>query len=83
MLIEELDEENDLEIFNVLQPRQHIRIRPNDFEKWNDTEFVQRFRLSKATVLHLLTQIEHSLLHRTNRNHAVPPLQQLLLGVKC
>ncbi|KAK9730338.1 DDE superfamily endonuclease [Popillia japonica] len=44
--------------------------------------FFRRFRLKKGTVERLLQQIEHNLLHRTNRNHCVTLMVQLLLTLR-
>lgn len=48
ILAELTDDEDMLELVhqNVRAPKNY-RQRDNHFEKWNDTEFLQRFRLSK------------------------------------
>jgi hypothetical protein len=45
----------------------NVRPRIENFNVWNDDEFFVRFRLTKATVLHLLQQIEHNLETATDR----------------
>ncbi len=47
------------------------------FEMYNDTEFVQRFRLSKNTARSIINDIRGTLQPNTNRNHPVPDLQVL------
>ena len=44
-----------------------IRNKPNNLEVWDDTEFFERFRLKKNTVLELLHAIEDQLLILKNR----------------
>jgi len=45
------------------RPR-HLRDRQNPFEKFDDCQFIERFRLTKATTLALLANIEHYLFPR-------------------
>ncbi|XP_068083427.1 putative nuclease HARBI1 [Anabrus simplex] len=59
-----------------------IRPRPNNFEEWDDEEFVKRFRLTKLTALLVLDEIRDQLEHATNRNSALPPMNQLLLALR-
>ncbi|KAB0804174.1 hypothetical protein PPYR_01144 [Photinus pyralis] len=59
-----------------------IRPRINNIDKWSDDEFRRRFRLSKPVVLELLTHIECRLQHRTNRNNAIAPIEQLLITLR-
>lgn len=61
---------NLVEIINIINrerkvyaPRPHI----NNYELWDDKEFIQRFRLSKNSVQELLLQIEQDLMHTSER----------------
>jgi len=45
------DDDDDIFIQRKLYT---IRNKPNNFQKWDDTEFFERFRLKKNTVLDLL-----------------------------
>ncbi|XP_028039897.1 putative nuclease HARBI1 isoform X2 [Bombyx mandarina] len=58
------------------------RQRTEDFEKYDDKDFVFRYRLSKETVLFLLEKIEHLLEYKDNRNQSVTPLTQLLCTLR-
>ncbi|XP_031353425.1 putative nuclease HARBI1 isoform X2 [Photinus pyralis] len=65
----------------VRHPRT-FRSRPDNFTKWTEEEFRMRFRLCKATTSFLLTLIQDQLVHRSNRNHAVSAMNQLLLTLR-
>ncbi|KAI4455526.1 hypothetical protein MML48_9g00007548 [Holotrichia oblita] len=43
---------------------------------------MKRYRVSKATANTLLEQISDKIIASTNRNHAVSPLEQLLLNLR-
>ncbi|XP_063232410.1 putative nuclease HARBI1 isoform X1 [Bacillus rossius redtenbacheri] len=77
------DDEEIIEVINALArgPR-NFRERPDHLNQWNDKEFSARFRLSKDTVLHLLEELEPLIRSRTDRNHAVSPLNKLLLTLR-
>lgn len=66
------DDEDILEVIDILQPRRLRRPkvyqpRTNHFEKWNDTEFLKRFRFSKNAVRFILEQIEDQIALPTER----------------
>lgn len=61
---------NLVEIINVMNrdrkvyaPRPHF----NNYELWDDKEFIQRFCLSKNSVQELLPQFEQDLMHTSER----------------
>jgi len=58
--------ESDDDIFIQRRPYT-IRNKPNNFQKWDDTEFFEWFRLKKNTVLDLLHAIEDRLLILWNK----------------
>jgi len=60
----ESDDDDDIFIQRKLYT---IRNKPNNFQKWDDTEFFERFRLKKNTVLNLLQASEDRLLILWNR----------------
>ncbi|KAJ3655790.1 hypothetical protein Zmor_014903 [Zophobas morio] len=61
---------------HVLQPGyKKVRQAP-------ELQFFQRFRLTKPTVLHLLTLIEERFEFPTDRNQAVSPINQLLTTLR-
>lgn len=68
---------------NQVRRRPRIfRERENLFEKYDDVDFRDRFRLSKPSVMHLLEIIGRDIERRTNRTHAVPALLQLLVTLR-
>lgn len=56
-----LDSDEDNAEFVRNQRSYNVRQRHNNFDQWNDAEFLDRFRLSKNTILYLLEQIEDDL----------------------
>ncbi|KAJ8915344.1 hypothetical protein NQ315_008231 [Exocentrus adspersus] len=70
--------EEDIVLDNDIVNITHI----NNLDIWDEDEFIRRFRVSKRTTADILEQIEHLLTHRSNRNQAVSPLQQLLLTLR-
>ena len=63
------------------RPR-HLRDRQNPFEKFDDGQFIEHFRLTKATTLALLAKIEHYLEYQSDRNQPLPPIYQLLNALR-
>ncbi|XP_020298875.1 putative nuclease HARBI1, partial [Pseudomyrmex gracilis] len=76
------NEESDEEIIVVIRKQYTIRPRPDLFNEYDNVEFVRRFRFRKRTVQMILTLIEDRIKSRTDRNHAVSPLHQLLLTLR-
>lgn len=67
---EDIDHQEIADVVNVINPERRLytlRKRTDHFNKWDEIEFLRRFRLSKLTVSHLLEEIEPQLLHRSNR----------------
>lgn len=62
------DDEDFLELFDIIEnprmPRTYKK-RPNNFLIWNDTQFLQRFRLSKNTVQMLIDEIREDIKNAT------------------
>ncbi|KAJ3653046.1 hypothetical protein Zmor_018964 [Zophobas morio] len=76
--------EDDLEVIEIVEmgiPRQ-MYTRADHFYGLPELQFFQRFRLTKPTVLHLLTLIEERLEFPTDRNQAVSPINQLLTTLR-
>lgn len=64
------DDEDMLELIDVIdrqRSRKTFREREDHFTKWNDLEFVSRFRLSKNGVRFVLDRIENAIAHPTQR----------------
>lgn len=77
------DEENDLfvEFLNAGRHRRirRIRVRPDNFNYYDDFEFVRRFRLQKETVVNVHARIEHIISPRTTRLvHYIPIFYEIL-----
>ena len=56
--------------------------RINDFENMTQEKFLDIYRLSKSVVDRVHSGIEHRLVHVTNRNLPLSPMQQLLIALK-
>jgi len=61
---------------------QHLRNHQNPFEKFDDGQFIEHFRLTKATTLALLAKVEHYLEYPSDRNQPLPPIHQLLIALR-
>ena len=59
-----------------------IRDRSNPFEEFDDGEFFDRFRLSKASVQCLLEMIKSDLEYTSLRNNFIPPILKLLTALR-
>lgn len=81
---EESDEDDQIMANLAAQGRaaRVFRARPNHFERLSDEEFFVRFRLTKPTVLDLFGRIEEAITSPTDRNHAVPAINRLLLTLR-
>ncbi|XP_037972328.2 putative nuclease HARBI1 [Plutella xylostella] len=67
----------------VLWDRPRIfRERTDYFQKYDDLDFFRRFRLTKRSVLFLLTKIESKIEFQEDRNHSIPPINQLLMTLR-
>lgn len=61
-----MNDGEDLAVFVERPLQQRIfRERPDHFQIWDNTEFLNRFRLSRETVQYLLHQIEGVITHHT------------------
>lgn len=67
LLEEETDSDSDLEYEPVIRRPRRIMIRHNFMERYDDSEFAIRFRLSKESVLALLAKIQHNLEYISDR----------------
>lgn len=54
----------------------------NAMEKYNETEFKRRFRLSKDTVLYLESVFGQNVQPLTKRNRAIQPVDQILIALR-
>ncbi|KAK4885926.1 hypothetical protein RN001_002197 [Aquatica leii] len=76
--------DDDLDILEIIDlgfPRLTYT-RSDQFHEFDDGSFRKRFRLSKATTLHLLTLIENQLEYPGNMNNSVSPMNQLLTALR-
>ncbi|XP_018572749.1 putative nuclease HARBI1 [Anoplophora glabripennis] len=73
---------SDEEEFIVIRRPKLYRKRVDCFEKYDDLNFFQRFRLRKTTVLSLLQEIEDVIKLPTQRGGCITPMQQLLLTLR-
>ena len=63
-------------------PRRKIRDRLNPMEFYENSEFSQRYRFTKESVICLNGKVGPAIKHQSERNFAVPPLQQLLIALR-
>ncbi|XP_023209585.1 putative nuclease HARBI1 [Centruroides sculpturatus] len=64
-------------------PRRLVCDRSNPIEKLDDQLFIERYRLSKRTVILVCDEIKHLLpSYNTRRNHPISPLLQLLITLR-
>jgi len=63
----EISDDSDVEEVHIYrrQPRRY-RVRPDNLNDWNDTEFYNRFRLSKASVRRIYNLIYEDIKTKTN-----------------
>jgi hypothetical protein len=84
-ILEVLDDIND-EDFEILLPRTRgptkIRDRIDHFEKWDEMEFFERFRMHKRTANVVLEIIQDSISSRTMKNRAIPPSLKFLTTLR-
>lgn len=80
---DEEESDNSTSNNNVVIVQQNTRqIRPRiNFEFGQSTSFKQRFRIAPATADAILNIIGPRIEHKTNRNHALSPRQQLLVAL--
>ncbi|KAK9674919.1 DDE superfamily endonuclease [Popillia japonica] len=66
----------------VVRRRKVYRNRVDCFNKYNESEFFERFRLTKETVRTLLDRVQHLIAPHTNRGGSIPAMIQLLLTLR-
>lgn len=77
------DENNDEEVRELRVPKRYLRDAHNPFEYYNEVEFKRRYRFSKDVVQHgLLPKVEVGLAKVNNRGLPIPPVMQLLIGLR-
>ncbi|KAL0882717.1 hypothetical protein ABMA27_001140 [Loxostege sticticalis] len=80
---ESSSDDDDIIVEYVLNRRpKTFRDRILQLEFWDDVDFFERYRMSKTTVLWLHNELKNSLKRPTDRNHAVSPLDQILLTLR-
>lgn len=52
------------------------------FAEYDDVAFSERFRLNKETVVHLAAVLNDKLKPATERNRAIPPIDQILITLR-
>ncbi|XP_017468240.1 PREDICTED: putative nuclease HARBI1 isoform X2 [Rhagoletis zephyria] len=81
-IIEDFLLEEDQEVYENARKERVVKPRPNHFEDWECNEFFRRFRLTKYSCQYLCSLIENQLAYATDRNQAVPVMQQLLICLR-
>lgn len=62
---ENMSDEENASIALYIRRTRVIRYRPNHFERWDDCEFYNRFRMSKQTAKLILNQIAPRIENKT------------------
>ncbi|ENN83189.1 hypothetical protein YQE_00452, partial [Dendroctonus ponderosae] len=76
LIFQEADED-----FIVRRPR-WMKEREDHFNNLDEKDFQIRFRLSKASTLHVLQLIEHKLEFPDNKNSCISPINQLICALR-
>ncbi|CAG4934566.1 unnamed protein product [Colias eurytheme] len=79
-----IEDEFDEFFDRVTGPRRKplFRNRSNNMEKYDDTDFKIRFRLSKVAVNYVFSLIHDKITAPTSRNYAITPMDRLLLTLR-
>jgi hypothetical protein len=59
-----------------------FRERPNNFEKWNDCDFRNRFRLPKDVVRFIIEEIHDEISSEIDKNHAFSPSDMVFITLE-
>jgi hypothetical protein len=59
-----------------------FRERPNNFEKWNDCDFRNRFRLPKYVVRFIIEETHDEISSKTNKNYALSPSDMVFITLR-
>ncbi|XP_060844436.1 LOW QUALITY PROTEIN: putative nuclease HARBI1 [Rhopalosiphum padi] len=78
-ILYEDDDQKIVEFLNYQCRTYTIRVRVDHMTLWDDHDFRIKFRISKVVVLQVLEQINGQISSSTDRNHAVTPINKLLL----
>ncbi|KAF0767076.1 putative nuclease HARBI1 [Aphis craccivora] len=76
------DEDFIIDVLEVLPRPRYFRNRSNPFSEYDNTDFKQRFRLSKMMFIELLNMIQDHLHHNSHRNMSLSPMLQLLIALR-
>lgn len=79
-LIDTSSSEEEDEIIQRVHRKRIFRDRVN-FDFFSESEFIERFRLSRSSVEKVLNAIATYIDHRTTKNRALNPKQQLLIAL--
>ncbi|XP_065200775.1 putative nuclease HARBI1 [Planococcus citri] len=78
------DEDFQELVYKIAFPRRKkkFRHRIDHFVEWNEQEFLDRFRLSKSTVMYLVEKLKSKISSRTTRNNALTAREKVLLTLR-
>lgn len=76
-------DEEEIEEIQMRVPKRYLRDYQNPFEFYNESEFKQRFRFSKNSVMFgILPSVEEGLAKINNRGLPISPILQLLICLR-
>ncbi|XP_017473642.1 PREDICTED: putative nuclease HARBI1 [Rhagoletis zephyria] len=73
---------SNLDSMRVIRKPRTYGAKANFFEEYDEYTFVKRFRLSKKSALYIFEKIQRKIRNYTQRNHALSPLEMLLLALR-
>ena len=69
--------------FYIRQPRRHRQFRGHvDIANLSDNELRARYRFGRQAIQYITDLLADDLRRNTRRNHALPPLQQVLIALR-
>jgi hypothetical protein len=81
-ILEEIDLINEGMNIDPLENRYTYRLRKNPLDKFSESEFKKRYRLSKDTALYVVNLIRNDIKSASNRAVDVSPELQLLITLR-
>ncbi|XP_060855453.1 putative nuclease HARBI1 [Metopolophium dirhodum] len=76
------DDDFIIGVLQVLPRPRSFRDRSNPFTEYDDTDFKQRFRLSKTMFIELLDMVQDHLCQNTQCSMSLSPILQLLIALR-
>ena len=69
-------------LLRLLRRDRIFRDRTNPMDMFSESEFISRYRLSKATTCMVIDELRDQLQRQTRRNHTVTPEEQVFVFLR-